>query len=309
MPPARTHTRGIPAAKRSIAKTFRSQYHAARFNCTRYPWLSPTLIIGCLSIITVVLFKQQLFDHWTFPWDFVGAYTTTPAFVAASVGVGHLPAWSPYVASGFPVDVDPQAGLYFPGWWLLGGLGIPATLRVLTAVQVAHVMFASIGVLALARARRLGWSWAAVAAVAYLFFGGFYGEAEHSDIIRGFAYLPWLLWALTPPRGGGRWIRLAAVPLLAWLIASAAYPGQIVSFGLTGFVYVGVTMWSDDWGLWRRYRLALVFAVVSAGAVVIAVLLPYLRAEQAHELYRVFEPTAAERAGESISPRYLLGVY
>ncbi|HEX4114940.1 MAG TPA: hypothetical protein VHY18_03605 [Solirubrobacteraceae bacterium] len=267
------------------------------------------MIVGLLAIVAVLVFWQQLFDHWTFPWDFVGAYTTTPPFVSASIGGGHFPVWSPYVASGFPVDVDPQAGLYFPGWWLLGGLGIPATLRVLTAVQVAHVLFGSVGVLALARVRRLGWSWAAVAAVAYLLFGGFYGEAEHSDIIRGFAYLPWLLWALTPPRGDGRWVRLAAVPLLAWLIASGAYPGQIISFGLTGFVYVGVTMWSAGWELWRRYWLALVLAALSAGAVVMAVLLPYLRAEQAHELYRVFEPTATVRAGESIAPRDLLGLY
>ena len=265
--------------------------------------------MGFLATVTVLIFWQQLFDHWTFPWDFVGAYTTTPAFVAASVGGGHFPAWSPYIASGFPIDVDPQAGLYFPGWWLLGGLDIPATLRVLTAVQVAHVLFGSVGVLALARVRRLGWSWAAVAAVTYLLFGGFYGEAEHSDIIRGFAYLPWLLWALTPPSEDRRWLRLATVPLLAWLIVSAAYPGQIVSFGLTGFVYIGVTIWSEGWELWQRYRLALVLAVVSAGAVAIAVLLPYLRAEQAHELYRVFEPTAAVRAGASIAPRDLLGLY
>jgi hypothetical protein len=273
------------------------------------PGVLATSVVGFLAVATALIFRQQLFDHWTFPWDFVGAYTTTPAFVAASVGAGHLPAWTPFVASGFPVDVDPQAGLYFPGWWLLGGLGIPATLRVLTAVQVAHVLFGSLGVLALARVRRLDWAWAVVAATAYLFFGGFYGEAEHSDIIRGFSYIPWLLWALTPPVVTGRWTRLAAVPLLAWLIASAAYPGQIISFGLTGLLYVGVAIWVGGWDLWRRYRVALILAAVSSGAVVIAVLLPYVRAEQAGELYRVFEPTAIVRAGESLAPRDLLGLY
>ncbi len=271
--------------------------------------LAPVVIIGGLAILTVLVFRQQLFDHWTFPWDFVGAYTTTPAFVAASVGSGHLLSWSPFVASGFPVDIDPQAGLYFPGWWLLGGLGVPATLRVLTAVQIAHVLFGSVGVLALARARKLGWSWAAVAAVAYLFFGGFYGEAEHADIVRGFAYLPWLLWSLTPPSGTGRWTRLAALPPLAWLIVSGAYPGQIISFGLTGFVYVCVALRVSGRETWRRYRVALILAVAAAGATCIAVLLPYVRAEQAQELYRAFQPTAAVRAGESIAPRDLLGLY
>jgi hypothetical protein len=271
--------------------------------------LSPLLIVGGLLVLTMLVFRQQLFDHWTFPWDFLGGYTTTPAFVAASAGSWHLLSWSPFVASGFPVDVDTQAGIYFPGWWLLGVLHIPATLRVLTAVQVAHVLFGSVGVLALARARRLAWPWAALAGVAYLFFGGFYGEAEHADIFRGFAYLPWMLWSLTPPTERGRWTRLMALPPLAWLIVSGAYPGQLVAFGLTGLVYVSVALRTEGRGAWRRYRLALVFAVLGAASVCVAVLLPYLRAEHANELYRVFEPTAVVRAGESISPLDLLGLY
>lgn len=287
----------------------------SRFGSTAlWTWFSksgfkPLLITGFLAIVAVVVFRQQLFDHWTFPWDFVGAYTTTPAFVAASVGSGHFPSWSPFVASGFPVDVDPQAGIYFPGWWLLGGLGIPATLRVLTAVQIAHVLFGSVGVLVLARVRGLRWSWAAVAAVAYLFFGGFYGESEHADIVRGFAYLPWLLWALTPPQGTGRWTRLVAIPPLAWLIVSGAYPGQLAPFSITGFVYVSVALAVSGREVWRRYRLALVLAVVASAAVCIAVLLPYVHAEQANELHRALEPTAAVRAGASIAPLDLLGLY
>jgi hypothetical protein len=265
--------------------------------------------LGVLFALTVVVFRQQLFDHWTFPWDFVGAYTTTPAYVAAAVGAGHLPSWSPFVASGFPVAIDPQAGLYFPGWWALGGLGIPATLRVLTAVQVAHVLFAAWGVLALARARRLGWSWALLAAVAYLFFGGFYGEAEHADIFRGFAYLPWLLWALTPPAQSGSWRRLGTLPPLAWLVATGAYPGELVSFGLTGLVYLAVELRVAGIELWRRYKAALLLAFVASLAVSVAVLLPYLRAEHAKELFRVQEPTAAVRAGESFAPRDLLGLF
>ena len=267
------------------------------------------LAVGLLTALTLFTFRRLLFDHWTFPWDFVGAYTTTPAFVAASVGGGHLLSWSPYVASGFPIAVDPQSGIYFPGWWLLGVLHVSATLRVLTAVQVAHVLFGSVGALMLARARRLTWSWATLAAVAYLFFGGFYGEAEHADIVRGFAYLPWLLWTLTPPANTARWARLAALPAVVWLIATGAYPAQVVSFGLCSLVYLAVALWLAEREMLRRYRVALLLAVGSSAAVCLAVLLPYLHAENAHELHRVLEPTAAVRAGESLAPRDLLGLY
>lgn len=271
--------------------------------------LAPILAVVLLGVLTAWVFRRQLFDHWSFPWDFLGAYTTTPAFVADTIGRGHPLSWSPFVASGFPVDVNAQSGMYFPGWWLLGALHIAPTLRVLTSVQVVHVLFGAVGVLVLGRARRLSWIWATVAAVAFLFFGGFYGQAEHADYFRGFAYLPWLLWALTPPDGTGRWLRLAAVPPLAWLIASGAYPGEMVSFGITGLVYVTVALRVSGSGAWRRYRGPLALTIAASGAVCLAVLLPYLRAEQAGELYRTVEPTVAIRSIYSIAPLDVFGLY
>lgn len=251
----------------------------------------------------------MIFDGWTFPWDFLGSYTTTPAFVAASIGRGHPVWWSPFVASGFPVGLDPQAGVYFPGWWLLGILRVPLTLRALTVVQAGHVLLGSMGVLALGRARQLQWPWAALAAVAYLFFGGFYGEAEHADIVRGFAYAPWMLWSLTPPADGSRWLRLAALPVIAWLIASGAYPGQLVSFGIAGVVYLVGALSIGGSSAWRKHRVALLLVVVSAIAACVAVLLPYLLAEQAGQFHRVYEPTASVRSGESLAPKDVLGLY
>jgi hypothetical protein len=293
------------------SKTWHTRSSAALTAPFRYVsrlTISPVFITAGLLALTVFIFEKYILGRWTFPWDFVGAYTTTPAFVAATIGTGHVLSWSPFVASGFPVDIDPQAGMYYPGWWLLGILGIPATLRVLTVVQIAHVLFGSIGVLALGRVRRLGWSWAAVAAVAYLFFGGFYAEAEHADIVRGFAYAPWLLWALTPPAGIGRWARLAAAPLLAWLIVSGAYPGQVISFGITGLVYLVVALRSSGREMWRQYSGSLVLAGTASAAVCVAVLLPYVRAEHAHELFRV-NPTVEGLAGASLTPLNALGLY
>lgn len=305
-------TRRRPSFPRSLPllRTLAGRLARPRLSRLLPPRLLPPFgIVFLLTAVTVVIFRRQIFDHWTFPWDFVGGYTASPAFVAASVGSGHLFSWSPFVASGFPVAVDPQAGMYFPGWWLLGSLEIPATLRVLTTVQVAHVLFGAIGVLALARARRLGWSLAALAALAYLFFGGFYGDSEHADIVRGLSYLPWLLWTLTPSTDVGHWPRLIALPPLAWLIVTGAYPGQSVSFAIVGVVYLSVALTVDAKHMWRRYRTSLLLAAVSCIAVAVAVVTPYLLAELAHELHRVYEPTASVRASESIAPLDMLGLY
>src|ERR1700733_2555673 len=160
MSTARLRPSTFQVVRQNLATSLGRFGGARPFSWIPRSWLRLTIAIGCLVALTVLVFWQQLFDHWTFPWDFLGTYTTTPAFVGASIENGHLSAWSPFVASGFPVDVNPQAGIYFPGWWLLGGLRIPLTLRVLTAVQVAHVLFGSIGVLMLARVRKIGWPWA-----------------------------------------------------------------------------------------------------------------------------------------------------
>jgi hypothetical protein len=270
---------------------------------------APLLALGVLAGVTAWTFRLQLFDQWSFPWDFLGTYTTTPAFVAATFGHGHPLSWTPFVASGFPVDVSAQSGVYFPVWWVLGALRVPLTLQALTTVQVAHVLAGAVGVLLLARVRRLTWVWATLAAMAYVFFGGFYGQAEHADFFRGFSYLPWLLWALTPPRGSGRWTRLAAMPLIAWLIASGSYPGQIVSLGISGAIYVVVAMRMDGDDGWRRHRVALLLATVTSAAICFAVLWPYIQAEQAGELVRIHEPTAGARAAFAISPIDVFGLY
>jgi hypothetical protein len=271
--------------------------------------VAPTLAIALLALLIAWVFREQLFDGWSFPWDFLGSYSTTPAFVASTIGRGHPLAWSPYVASGFPADVDLQAGVYYPVWWVFGALHVPLTLGVLTNIQVAHVLFGAIGMMLLARARGLAWIWATLAGVAYVFFGGFYGQAEHADIFRGFAYLPWLLWALTPPQSLRDWKRLTLLPLLVWLIATGAYPAQIISFAFAGLAYLLVALRVQAPGAWTRNRVALALAVVASAAVCAAVLLPYLRAEHAGELIRTDTPTAAFRAMFAISPLDLLGLY
>jgi hypothetical protein len=266
--------------------------------------------VVALLLLTIAVFHRQLFDDFTFPWDFLGTYSHAPAFVAATFGRGHAVLWDPFVASGFPVAVNLQAELYFPIWWLIGALHFPATLAVVTDIQVAHVFLAAVGMLLLARARQLTWMWAAIAAAAYLLFGGFYGESEHADVFRGFAYLPWMLWALTPPREeGSRWWRLFALPLIVWLIASGAYPAELVSFGISGAVYLIASLYPMRTSLRRHHLLCLALAAATSAAISLAVLLPYYLASRHGGLYRPSLPTAPVRAGESIKPVDLFGLY
>lgn len=273
----------------------------------QWGWIAAVV---ALLVLTIAVFHRQLFDGFTFPSDFLSVYSHAPAFVADTFGRGHGVLWDPFVASGFPVAVNIQAELYFPVWWLFGILHVPVTLAVVTDVQVAHVFLAAVGVLLLARARRLPCMWALLAAIAYLFFGGFYGEAEHADVFRGFAYLPWMLWSLTPPQeDGGRWRRLLALPLIAWLIASGAYPSLLVSFGICGAVYLIVSLYAMKTPVRRHQLLSVALAVASSAATALVVFLPYYLASRHGGLYRPSPPTAPVRAFYSIKPVDLFGLY
>ena len=39
--------------------------------------------------------------------------------------------------------------------------------------------------------------YAIIGAIAFQFFGGFYANSEHVDIVRGFVLLPWLFYVFT----------------------------------------------------------------------------------------------------------------
>ena len=186
----------------------------------------PRMVTSSVIVaVTAVTFTPHFRGHATFPWDFTGKESTSPAFVAALFEARTWSEWAPYQGSGMPLSVDGLRGLYFPVWWIFGFLGVGMTLKVVTIVQVAHVALGAIGVSALSRSSGLLWRWATLAGVAYVFFGGFHGGASHAVIVRGLANLPWLLWSVSLAAPDFRRGRLLAVPLLAWLIASGAYPG------------------------------------------------------------------------------------
>ena len=137
-------------------------------------------------------------DHWlgrsSFTFDFPEGYYATVAYWITSVQSGQWPQWIPYQSMGYPVLMNPQIGIFYPPFWLFVLLRIPYTLYAANIFQVLHVFWGSVGVLLLARRLYRSLIIAECGAVAFLFFGGFYSNAEHADFIRGFAWIPWLLW-------------------------------------------------------------------------------------------------------------------
>jgi hypothetical protein len=126
--------------------------------------------------------------------------------------------------------MNPQIGLFYPPLWLFPALRIPYTLKAAVVLQCLHVLAGAVGMYVLLRIRLRSRREALIGAFVYQFFGGFYSNAEHVDIIRAFAISPWLLAAATvrlsdPPIP----TRLLLLPAAVFLMATGAYPGNIVA--------------------------------------------------------------------------------
>ncbi|HEX2053187.1 MAG TPA: hypothetical protein VHJ78_05590 [Actinomycetota bacterium] len=270
---------------------------------------SPIPGLVLLLVLVGAVFRQHLFSGYTFPWDFT-ATSHMAVFIANTAGSGNYTEWIPFLGGGFPLPVNALSMLYFPVWWMLGLLGIPSTVAVQTAIQVAHVWLGAAGVLALARSRGVSWRWAVLAAVAFVFYGGFYGSGSHENIFRGHAYAPWLLWSLTLPADRAYPRRLLALPVFVWILATGSYSGQALGFLQVGAIYFAIELWRSRKE--RDLRKLLLYAVPPAAgamAVLLAVYLPSIVANARGELYRPFPPDAAERAIWSLKPVDLFGLY
>lgn len=183
----------------------------------------PILIV----LVTLAVLREYLLGAAAPPWDFWSTYTTT-AYSWWDLGSFFSPPeYLPYVFGGFPAYLAVQGS----GWFLPVGLAsvfgdyTPSTAVI---VQLLTVAFGALGAYALARNLGLRRAPATLAGVGYLFSPGFFGSAQHIDILRAWAFFPWLLLALKPPARIRPWFYPLAT-LLWFQFLVGAYPGTIVA--------------------------------------------------------------------------------
>lgn len=200
-----------------------------------------TICILILLFIAVRVFHSQWSGKTSFPYDFPMAYYAMTGYWISSLQSGEFPQWIPYEAMGYPASMNPQLGIFYPPFWIFVLFRISYTLHAASIFQILHVVLGSTGILALASRLFKSLSVALCGAVAFIFFGGFYTNAEHPDIIRGFAWIPWLMWAGILGsqthnfafRGRLYQSKLELsnlmLPIFVMFFITGAYPGQIIS--------------------------------------------------------------------------------
>lgn len=171
------------------------------------------------------------------PDDFIGSYNNEPLAWWRDLLSGGLPDWIPYAWGGYPAAVSIQNG----SWYLPLGLTAavaPYTIHAAAVLQALHVGFGALGVYVLGRRWGLGHLSALFGLASYFFAVGFFSNGLHPDIVRGFAWAPWVVLCLSPAFAWrSRWgVPLATV--VFWQALVGAYPGVLVALGYAGVVWV-----------------------------------------------------------------------
>lgn len=204
------------------------------------------LLLAALELVT---FSGYFTGSLIPPWDFLGSYNTD-AYVWWSQGGFFTPIdWSASAWAGYPTALVLQNSAWYLPVGVLSVFG-PYTLHSAAILAALHVSFGAIGTYFLARALNSTFVVGLLATAAGFFAVGYFSNAEHVDITRGYALVPWVLLVLSPRWA---WRRLWSVPLAAlilWQAITGIYPGMLVALG-----YVGI-IWVAFWQLLERPRVS-----------------------------------------------------
>jgi hypothetical protein len=196
----------------------------------------PLLIVA----VTLSVYRGYLNGSTSPNWDFFSSYLTSAHSWWDLGGFFDPPTILPYVLGGTPAYLDLQnSAWYLPVGIVANTMGYGSHSA--AALQALTICFGALGVFVLCRRWMVSSPAATLAGVAFAFAPGFISNAQHVDIVRAWAFLPWLFVALSTT--SPRWWAYPLSVLLWFQFFVGAYPGSIASAAyLCGLWVVGVVI-------------------------------------------------------------------
>jgi hypothetical protein len=197
--------------------------------------------IAILLVVNLVFFYKHITGKCTFPWDFPLSYYAIPYFWTNSLNAGVFPFWMPFQGIGYPLLMNLQSGIFYLPNYFFAVFKLPYTLQAAAILQVFHFFLGGLGMYFLVKKLLNGKSIALIAAIAFNLYGGFFSNSEHPDIIRSFAFLPWILYALPIASDENiRYRNMVLLPFFTCLLWTGGYPGLYLSTTFLVFFYLFV---------------------------------------------------------------------
>jgi hypothetical protein len=231
---------------------------------------SLAFVVGLLEIIVL---RSYLLGRNIPPWDFLGSYNTD-AYLWWNQGGFFAPVdWVANVWAGYPAALNLQNS----AWFLPVGLSnliAPFTLQSAAVLAAVYVALGFFGTYLLLRSVKIAFPIALVGATAAFFGVGYFSNAQHVDISRAYALIPFVLLVLSPTWKWRNWWGIPLAAFVLWQAATGIYPGMIVTTAYVGAVWIVAHQWMAR-AKPRAYIVPLAVAAISAGLLSMPRLLPY----------------------------------
>lgn len=202
----------------------------------RFPLLS-------LFVIVIIIFREYFTGAKSPSWDFLTDYFTASFVWWTSGSFFNPPSYLPYAFSGFPAHLSGQAANWYLPVGLVAELGI-YNIHTSAILQAFTILFGIFGLYFLAKAWGISNNVSLLLAIGYLFSPGFFTSASHIDIVRGWAFMPWILLALKPKANVSKTLMFLIV-LLSFQFMVGVYPGIIIASIYILGVYILLNLYFD----------------------------------------------------------------
>lgn len=173
--------------------------------------------------------------------DMRDVYIPLEIFFQSEQLQGHIPAWNPDIAWGFPVIASAQIGFFNPV--LLVFRLLPINLY-LPLILILHLFLTALGTFKLFQAQKISDQGAFMGALAFALGGFLTLHLTHLNIFMAVAWLPWQLYLLhkltTHSHKRLLYLTLSTFALgLPLLIGQIQIPLLMILFSLIWFIYQG----------------------------------------------------------------------
>jgi hypothetical protein len=212
---------------------------------------SVLFVLVILTLQNIIFFFKHYFQGYAIPWDFCQTYHAIPYHWIELVKLHIDTSWIPFAGMGYPLFMNLQSGFFYPFFWWFVIFNQSYTFHAAVIMEGIHVLFGGIGAAICARLLGLGWRHALLTGVLYQGFGGFYSNAEHPDIVRSYALIPWIsspVFASWNQLKQSRLLKtsISALPFFIYCAWAGGYPGvTIASFFILGIIVL-TRLYFDD---------------------------------------------------------------
>ena len=226
-------------------------------------------IFFILLIQNIWIFRAHYFSGYGVPWDFVGTYLAVPYYWIEAVNNGESVSWIPFQGMGYPLYMNLQSGFYYLPNWVFVLFSKSYTVSAAILFQNFHIFMGSVGAFFAARLFILNWKEALLVGLLYQSFGAFYTNAEHVDIIRSLAILPWVMTPILCPWGNKSKLLTCSIlflPMWVLFLWTGGYLGSSIAISFVlGVVFLLRFFIESD-----NRRVSLLILVSSISGVLLA---------------------------------------